>query len=150
MLRCDDGGGFPRNVFNRPANTQRTREQQQQQAPRLSALTEVWPTWPASATRSGPAAVAAGDDEDVGTGVDDSGAVSKGSSGTVTIWSSLQRPTPDRTPDPRWLTPPAVLETPERRRSRRLVDGKSHPNVFFLNFWMQMCHKVFPGQNRNF
>lgn len=40
-----------------------------------------------TAVRSGPeppAAVAAGDDEDVGTGFD-SGAVSKGTSGTVTI-----------------------------------------------------------------
>lgn len=37
----------------------------------LLTLTEVWPTWPETATRSGPeppAAVAAGDDEDVGTG----------------------------------------------------------------------------------
>lgn len=91
----------------------------------LCALSEVWPTWTASPMRSSPerpAAVAAGDDEDVGTGID-SGAVSKGSSGTVTIWSSLQRLTPDCTPNLDWLTPSAVLEKPEWQRFRRLMNG---------------------------
>lgn len=63
---------------------------QQQQALRLITSTlsvRSDPVGPVVATRPGPeppAAVAAGDDEDVGTGID-SGAVSKGTSGTVTI-----------------------------------------------------------------
>lgn len=77
--------------------------QQQQQQQHHGGL-PLHPQWGLThlATRPGPeppAAVSAGDDEDVGTGID-SGAVSKGTSGTVTIWSSPRRLTPDCNPPP--------------------------------------------------
>lgn len=96
----------------------------------LQTLGAVWPTWLVSDKRSGPespAAVAAGDDEDVGTHID-SGAVSKGTSRTVTIWSSPRQQTPDYTPNLERLTLSAVLSRPEWQKYGGLM-GDMWPDV---------------------